>query len=1232
VQSRSVSNIYWNSDLAMALLPFQTEILDQILDNKRGLWVVHSGLGLQKIISHYIVQLEKRNLSRQLYLFLNPDSQSPVFEKLVQMAPHRYKLINSEYTSEQRQQIWSAGGVRFVTSRILIVDMLNGIIPWKKLGGIIYYMKSGQMIKENSTENFILRVYAQNVLLANKQYEETYTSRTRSEPLTFSVTPFDGYNDPSKADTVPEKDPSHFLSIKAFTESPSDLAKGWNTLEKVARALKTGSKVYIWPRYRKSVREFLDAHPPETIEFAADLAPIQSKIHHLLISVFQMCVEDLKSRVAFQTSSGIFASSSSTPTLHDADISYQNALFSKFYSGIQAILAPLGSKVPRKIRSLLQDITLLRDLLRTLIRSDAVRFFERYQNLIHDRSGQNGDSAPSLDWMSYKEADNIESLAQQRLWKTPSQLYKAPFNDGNGSKSNAASGASQSDPVLVDATSNDAPLTLEDNGKWRSLLEVIQEIEEANNEPGSRFGSQPIVIITKDEEARHTLSEYLSLSNPSLFLLSRLRRYVIQRVEALELSKSAKLAPKQQNFFADTTQPARHKGAAEEPIDLEDPSLSPNVVQGANLTAQVANEKKKLYISLLQELEERISVDMAIRISEQNMNVDAAPHGDHNDFERYFGLVQAEPAVKKTPIMIKSWDLHFDALPSFFEDVAPHFIILYDPDPSIVRQVECYKAGRPGWFVRQYVLIYKDSLEYDKFFSTIEQEQNLFRKLIVAKEKLVEEDEETQADLVAKTTARSLSSSNRKGGVSPLPPPNIVLGSGILSTSFNPPPSSSSSTNPQMGTYEEIVIVDNREFRSKLPGMLHQHGITIKPQTLIIADYILSPDIAVERKSLPDLRQSFRTGHLYNQTENLTRIYAKPILLIEFDASEAFELVPSDRGEPGNISIHDLRSQLALLTKSFPKLRVCWSRSPAQTAQLFLALKQGKPQPNASQVSLHHDTLSPELSTHTDDLGPSDERSNRKTGIIKNRELLQRASGLDETLPRNTPGPNLATLTAPNLAPFYPFDILQRIPGLNRGNNWKPLLYPSTLGSSSATTATSPASASLITQQHRGLQVGSPKQQNPPSPSHLVEPPISPSKLPDNPLDGSLFEIDDDEPLGDPMELDQLAPRALPPKLNLLSTPSRPSSSAPLSPPTSPTKALPSLAALAGMPLPSLNATLGSKIGSEIHSFLHQPFNKDRVPHLQGFPLDAGRGKRTGRAFSKGGGRGGGKFSPKNFK
>lgn len=86
----------------MGLLPFQEEILDQITKADRGLWVVESGLGLHSVLLHYIVRLEKRNSSRLLYLVLNPDPQVPVFDRLIQMAPHRYKLVNSEFNADQR--------------------------------------------------------------------------------------------------------------------------------------------------------------------------------------------------------------------------------------------------------------------------------------------------------------------------------------------------------------------------------------------------------------------------------------------------------------------------------------------------------------------------------------------------------------------------------------------------------------------------------------------------------------------------------------------------------------------------------------------------------------------------------------------------------------------------------------------------------------------------------------------------------------------------------------------------------------------------------------------------------------------------------------------------------------------------------------------------------------------------------------------------------------------------
>lgn len=74
------------------------------------------------------------------------------------------------------------------------------------------------------------------------------------------------------------------------------------------------------------------------------------------------------------------------------------------------------------------------------------------------------------------------------------------------------------------------------------------------------------------------------------------------------------------------------------------------------------------------------------------------------------------------------------------------------------------------------------------------------------------------------------------------------------------------------------VIVDMREFRSSLPSVIHKRGIDIIPLTLEVkrdflnaylndfikkvGDYILTPDICVERKSISDLIGSLNSGRL----------------------------------------------------------------------------------------------------------------------------------------------------------------------------------------------------------------------------------------------------------------------------------------------------------------------------------------------------------------------------------
>jgi DNA excision repair protein ERCC-4 len=67
------------------------------------------------------------------------------------------------------------------------------------------------------------------------------------------------------------------------------------------------------------------------------------------------------------------------------------------------------------------------------------------------------------------------------------------------------------------------------------------------------------------------------------------------------------------------------------------------------------------------------------------------------------------------------------------------------------------------------------------------------------------------------------------------------------------------------------IIIDIREFRAQLPILLDATAVQIVPSTIAVGDYILSPDICVERKGIADLFQSFASGRLYNQVENMIR-------------------------------------------------------------------------------------------------------------------------------------------------------------------------------------------------------------------------------------------------------------------------------------------------------------------------------------------------------------------------
>ncbi|KAF4523777.1 hypothetical protein B566_EDAN009009 [Ephemera danica] len=267
------------------------------------------------------------------------------------------------------------------------------------------------------------------------------------------------------------------------------------------------------------------------------------------------------------------------------------------------------------------------------------------------------------------------------------------------------------------------------------------------------------------------------------------------------------------------------------------------------------------------------------------------------------------------------------ALARLMENTKPNYIVMYDPNVSAIRQLEVFQARHPEIHLQVFFLIYGGSVEEQAYLTALRREKEAFEFLVKEKSSMViPEDIEGLGD-----DNSVLSRDPRKAS-------EIAFGDQASSSRKGGDPEKKQ--NP-------IVLVDMREFRSELPSLLHRRGIDIEPITLQVGDYILTPELCIERKSVSDLIGSLQSGRLYQQATAMTRHYAKPVLLIEFDQNKPFQLqgkfyVSTD------IASKDAMERLQLLTIHFPKLRLIWSPSPYATAELFEELKQGRAEPDAS--------------------------------------------------------------------------------------------------------------------------------------------------------------------------------------------------------------------------------------------------------------------------------------------
>lgn len=102
------------------------------------------------------------------------------------------------------------------------------------------------------------------------------------------------------------------------------------------------------------------------------------------------------------------------------------------------------------------------------------------------------------------------------------------------------------------------------------------------------------------------------------------------------------------------------------------------------------------------------------------------------------------------------------------------------------------------------------------------------------------------------------------------------------------------------------VVADERERASGVPEELSKLNVRVYFSQLPVADYVLNPEMAVERKSVRDLVSSVYDSRLFYQAAKMSATYAKPFLLVEGDSKEVEGLarnLKSFYGAIANVSI-----------------------------------------------------------------------------------------------------------------------------------------------------------------------------------------------------------------------------------------------------------------------------------------------------------------------------------------
>ncbi|KAL0062171.1 DNA repair protein RAD16 [Marasmius tenuissimus] len=907
------------------ILPFHETILSEIHDPATSdLLVIGRGLGLRRIVC---TLLKIYDSPQNLVLLVNAtqEEETEIGEELGLMGCRKpgLRIVGYETgSSRDRQDLYKKGGLIAVTSRILVVDMLQNDIPINMITGII--VLHAEKVSPLHVVSFITRLYR-------------------------------------------EKNTTGFL--KAFTDQPEHITSGLSPLKNVMKELHL-RRVSIYPRFHQNIKDTLERKRADVIELAQNLTESMTEIHGAIVHCMNMILADLRR----------------SKDLDLEGLSLPAAYFSSFDHIVRKQLDPIWHKVGTTTKALVRDLGQLRRLVSYLLTYDPLQFHSFCQSLLAAINEPEGGSyaAPKSEWMMTDSATTIFELAKARCFLNvpepeappPPTLHEVDdediwdaFDEAQGTLKDKNKDKNKKPTRPKWLPPNIQPV-LEELPKWSLLAEVLEEIEHeilrmentSTSAAAALVGTNTTLVMCSSTVTCSLLNEFLTKMDVGRAKGEWGRKMMMQRLKSWLFWEERRKWEKEHaggnagegkktgggtsgggggvgagsNDFADGLSEALKKkdreraqkqanrrrirgggpagGSSRAPTAPPEAAATPAPVD----VDFFAGED----MALIDLNDEEILLNLGV------VGGDISTTEFATEFDAHYGLIPPPQQV-----LIRAYSDDTDD--RMLDEIKPRFIVMFEPCMEFVRRVEVYKCSNPHMGVRVYHMVYADSCEEHKYLAGIRREKDSFERLIRERGSMLlpilEDRRSTENDAMIKTISSRIAGGRRELSKTP-----------------------------------SQVVVDMREFRSTLPSLLHASNLLVIPATLTVGDYILTPEICVERKSLSDLVSSFNSGRLYTQCEFMSAHYKNPVLLIEFEEDKAFSLdmvseiksygkvvnkfPPKKKptGKPGEQEYKppSIQSKIVLLTLTFPRLRIIWSSSPYSTAEIFADLKKERAEPD----------------------------------------------------------------------------------------------------------------------------------------------------------------------------------------------------------------------------------------------------------------------------------------------